>query len=246
MEKPMQRLLSHMRACMEQYDMIQSGDRVAVAVSGGKDSLVLLAAMARLRQFYPKPFAVQAVTIDPQFGGEPGDYSAIEALCQQLEVPYTVKRTQLWEIIFEVRKESNPCSLCARMRRGALHDLAKELGCNKIALGHHMDDAVETFYMNLWNNGRAESFAPLTYLSRKDLYMIRPMLFATEREVQGVANKLQLPVVKSRCPADGVTEREGVKQLLRSLMQQYPDLREKTLGALQRGDISGFGTTPKA
>ena len=237
----MQRLLSHMRACMERYEMISPGDRVAVAVSGGKDSLVLLAGLARLRQFYPQPFAIHAVTIDPQFGGEPGDYREIEALCQAWDVPYTVKRTQLWEIIFQVRQESNPCSLCARMRRGALHDLAKELDCNKIALGHHMDDAVETFYMNLWNNGRAESFAPMTYLSRKDLYMLRPMLFATEREVLGVANKLQLPVVKSRCPADGNTERESVKQLLRGLMQQYPDLREKTLGAMQRGDISGFG-----
>lgn len=236
----MQKLLSYMRSACQQYEMIKDGDRIAVGVSGGKDSMALLAAMANLRKFYPEKFELVAITLDPRFGGEDGDYSEIEKLCETLEVEYIVKRTQLAEVIFDIRKESNPCSLCARMRRGALHDAAIAAGCNKIALGHHLDDVAETFIMNLFNGGTLDCFMPVTYLSRKDLYMIRPMIFARESDCARVARKENLPVVKSRCPADGTTERQDVKEFLNSLEKKYGSVRHKILGAMQRKGINGY------
>lgn len=236
----MQKLLSYMRSACQQYEMIKDGDRIAVGVSGGKDSMALLAAMANLRKFYPEKFELVAITLDPRFGGEDGDYSEIEKLCEKLEVEYIVKRTQLAEVIFDIRKESNPCSLCARMRRGALHDAAIAAGCNKIALGHHLDDVAETFIMNLFNGGTLDCFMPVTYLSRKDLYMIRPMIFARESDCARVVRKENLPVVKSRCPADGTTERQDVKEFLNSLEKKYGSVRHKILGAMQRKEINGY------
>ena len=232
--------MSYMRSAMERYDMIAPGDRVAVGLSGGKDSVALLCALAQMRKFYPQPYALFAVSIDPQFGGVQTDYSPLEELCAKLDVPYTIKRTEIGPIIFDVRREPNPCSLCARMRRGALHDTVKEIGCNKLALGHHMDDAVETFMMNLLNEARIGCFSPVTYLSRKDLTMIRPMVFARESDCARVVRRLELPVVKSCCPADGATEREHMKHLLTSLEKDYGDVRQKILGAMQRGSLNGF------
>lgn len=229
-----------MRSACQQYEMIKDGDRIAVGVSGGKDSVALLAAMANLRIFYPAKFELVAITLDPRFGGEDADYSAIEELCQKLDVEYIIKRTQLAEVIFDIRKESNPCSLCARMRRGALHDAAKAAGCNKIALGHHLDDVAETFIMNLFNGGTLDCFMPVTYLSRKDIYMIRPMIFARESDCARVCRKENLPVVKSKCPADGTTERQEVKEFLNSLEKKYGNVREKILGAMQRKEINGY------
>lgn len=236
----MQKLMSYMRSAMEQYDMIQDGDNVAVGLSGGKDSVTLLYALARMRIFYPKKYSVTAVSIDPQFGGVPTDYSALQELCEKIDVPYIIKRTEIGPIIFDVRKETNPCSLCARMRRGALHDTVKEAGCNKLALGHHMDDAVETFMMNLLNEARIGCFSPVTYLSRKELTMIRPMVFARESDCARVARRENLPIVKSKCPADGVTERQHTKELLTMLEKDYGDVRQKILGAMQRGNLNGF------
>ncbi|MDY5948253.1 MAG: tRNA 2-thiocytidine biosynthesis TtcA family protein [Oscillospiraceae bacterium] len=236
----MQKLLSYMRSACQQYDMINDGDRIAVGVSGGKDSVCLLAAMANLRRFYPCKFELVAITVDPRFGGEEGDYSQIEELCKKLDVEYIIKRTQLAEVIFDIRKESNPCSLCARMRRGALHDAAKEAGCNKIALGHHLDDVAETFIMNLFNGGTLDCFMPVTYLSRKDIYMIRPLIFARESDCARVVRRENLPVVKSKCPADGHTERQEVKEFLSSLEKKYGDVRHKILGAMQRKEINGY------
>lgn len=229
-----------MRSACQQYDMINDGDRIAVGVSGGKDSVCLLAAMANLRRFYPCKFELVAITVDPRFGGEEGDYSQIEELCKKLDVEYIIKRTQLAEVIFDIRKESNPCSLCARMRRGALHDAAKEVGCNKIALGHHLDDVAETFIMNLFNGGTLDCFMPVTYLSRKDIYMIRPLIFARESDCARVVRRENLPVVKSKCPADGHTERQEVKEFLSSLEKKYGDVRHKILGAMQRKEINGY------
>lgn len=229
-----------MRSACQQYDMINDGDRIAVGVSGGKDSVCLLAAMANLRRFYPCKFELVAITVDPRFGGEEGDYSQIEELCKKLDVEYIIKRTQLAEVIFDIRKESNPCSLCARMRRGALHDAAKEAGCNKIALGHHLDDVAETFIMNLFNGGTLDCFMPVTYLSRKDIYMIRPLIFARESDCARVVRRENLPVVKSKCPADGQTERQEVKEFLSSLEKKYGDVRHKILGAMQRKEINGY------
>lgn len=229
-----------MRSACQQYDMIKDGDRIAVGVSGGKDSVALLAAMANLRIFYPAKFELVAITLDPRFGGEDADYSAIEEFCKEHEIEYIIKRTQLAEVIFDIRKESNPCSLCARMRRGALHDAAIAEGCNKIALGHHLDDVAETFIMNLFNGGTLDCFMPVTYLSRKDIHMIRPMIFARESDCARVVRKENLPTVKSKCPADGATERQEVKEFLNSLEKKYGNVREKILGAMQRKEINGY------
>ena len=235
----MQRLMSLMRSAMEKYNMIEAGDRIAVCVSGGKDSVALLYALAQLRRFYPIPFEIEALTLEMGFPGG-SDFSPVADLCEKLEVPYTLKPTEIGRIVFDVRREENPCSLCARMRRGALHDAAKALGCNKIALGHHLDDAAETFYMNLLLGGRIGCFSPVGYLSNKDLHMIRPMVLAFERDVSRAGGRLSLPVVKSKCPADGNTKRQEVKELIRTLEKDYDRLRIKTIGALQRAGVDGW------
>lgn len=236
----MQQLMSYMRAAMEKYEMVEDGDVIAVGVSGGKDSIALLYALAQMRRFYPEKYELKAITLDPCFENKEGNYSEIKALCKTLGVEYTVKKTNLYHIIFETRKEKNPCSLCARMRRGLLHDTAKELGCNKIALGHHLDDAAQTALMNLLNGGVFECFSPKSYLSRKDLYMIRPMIFAPEKHIIKAAKKENLPVVKSLCPADGVTERQDVGELIEKLGEKYENLPSKILHALQKGGTSGW------
>lgn len=236
----LKKLLSLTRAAVDKYNMIESGDKIAVGVSGGKDSVALLCALARLRKFYPKPFELVAITLDYQFGGKPQDFTKIKELCVSLDVPYIIKETNLWEIIFEIRKEKNPCALCAKMRRGILHDVAKEQGCNKIALGHHADDAAETFLMNLLNGGNIGSFSPVSYLSNKKLYQIRPFVFAFEHDVERAVKNANLPIVKSNCPADKNTEREKTKLFLKELEQNYPSARKKILGAMERGHISGW------
>jgi len=232
------RVLSYTRRAVDDYNMIEEGDRVAVGISGGKDSMTLLCALADLRRFYPKKFDIVAITIDMGFEGS--DFSSVAEFCRKIEVEYHVIPTQISTVIFDVRKESNPCSLCAKMRRGALHSAAKELGCNRVALGHHFDDVVETFMMNLFFEGRLGCFQPVTYLSRRDLYLIRPMIYMPEKDVRYFASKADLPVVKSLCPADGNTEREEMKKLLASLERQNKGLRYRIFGAIQRGEIDGF------
>ncbi len=236
----MQILMSRMRAAMEKYNMIEDGDRIAVGVSGGKDSLALLYALSEMRRFYPKKYEVVAITADMNFFGKPADFSEITSLCEKLGVSHIIKKTELYHIIFETRKEKNPCSLCARMRRGILHDVTKEIGCNKLALGHHMDDAAETFMMNLLSGGRIESFRPVTYLSRKDLTMIRPMIFATEKEVLSAARRAELPTVESPCPMDKTSNRNEMKQLLIELNNKYPSVKEKIIGGLQSAELNGW------
>ncbi len=229
-----------MRAACQRYNMIDDGDKILVGISGGKDSLALLAALSSMRRFYPKKYEIAAVTIDPCFNGEWGDYSKIEELCRRLEVEYTVKRTALATLIFDVRKEKNPCSLCARMRRGALHNAAKELGCNKVALGHHLDDVAETFIMNLFNGATLDCFMPVTYMSRKGITVIRPLIYARESDCARVARKENLPVFKSLCPADGNTEREETKLFLTSLEKKYGGVRQKILDAMEKKEINGY------
>lgn len=236
----MQEILSRTRAALDKYNMISEGDTVAVGVSGGKDSVLLLAALARLSRFYPKKFNIKAITADPRFGGADTDYSEIEKLCETLKVEYIIRRTSLGEIIFSQRKEKNPCSLCARMRRGILHDTAKENGCNKIAFGHHLDDAVETFFMNLINGGSISCFSPVTYLSNKDITLIRPFVLVEERVIQNACVRLKLPAVKSRCPADGATNRQRTKEFIENLGKTQPDIKQKIIGAMQRSGISGW------
>ena len=232
------RILSFTRRAIDDYDMIREGDKIAVGVSAGKDSLTLLCALAELRRFYPKKFELCAITVDMGFDGT--DFSRIRKLCEELDVPYTVVPTEISRIIFDVRKEKNPCSLCAKMRRGALHTAAKELGCNTVALGHHFDDVVETFMLNLFFEGRLGCFQPVTYLSRMDLRLIRPMIYMPDKDVRYFAKNAELPVVKSTCPADGNTQREEMKQLLARLDRENRGLRYRIFGAIQRGEIDGF------
>ena len=236
----MQRLMSEMRACIEHYSMIDDGDKICVGVSGGKDSVALFVALAEMRRFLKKDYTLYAVSINMNFGGKPTDFSKIQELADRYEIHYVSKDTRIGEIIFDVREESSPCSLCSRMRRGALHDAAKELGCNKIALGHHLDDAVETFFMNILRGGSIGCFSPTTYLSRKDLTMIRPMLYAKESDVVRAVNNFNLPVLQSTCPADGNTERQRVKELLQNLEKDYENLRNKVITALEKAEIDGW------
>ncbi len=236
----MQKLAGLMRRAIEKYDMIQPGDRIAVGVSGGKDSLALLVGLVKLRSYIGIPYEVVAITLDPSFNGVQTDYSPVAKLCEELGVPYILKRTEIGQIIFDVRNESNPCSLCARMRRGCLHDAAKENNCNKIALGHHYDDAIETFIMNLFQEGRIGCFQPVTYLSRKDLTMIRPMVMAEESLISAAAHHENLPIVKSKCPVDGCTNRERTKEWIRMMDKENKGFKKRLYGAMERGHVSGF------
>ncbi len=234
----MKRILSLTRKCVQDYDMIAPGDKIAVGVSGGKDSLVLLKALAELREFYPAEFSIVAVTVDP---GIPGmDFAPIVEYCNNLNIEYKIVKSQLYDIIFNIRKESNPCSLCAKMRRGMLHDAAIAEGCNKVALGHHFDDAVETFMLSQVYEGRLSCFFPVTWLDRKQITMIRPMLYVTESIIRGAARRLELPVVENPCPADGNTKRQEIKDLLRDLNSKYPGIRERIFGAIERLPLPGW------
>ncbi len=241
--KELQRILSYVRRAVDEYSMIEEGDKIAVGVSAGKDSLTLLEAMAALRIFYPKKFELIAITVDMGFEG--ADFTKIRHMCERLNVPYIIEKTEIAKIIFDVRKEKNPCSLCAKMRRGVLYEAARREGCQRVALGHHFDDAVETFMLNLFYEGRLGCFSPVSYLSRTDLYMIRPMIYLPEKEVRYFANKRGLPVSKSPCPADGNTEREEMKQLLATLDRENKGLKYRIFGAMQRGEIDGFKPSGK-
>ena len=232
-------ILSYTRRAVDDYQMIRPNDKIAVGVSAGKDSLALLCAMAALKRFYPIPFDLMAITVDMGFEGGT-DFSPIAKLCEALDVPYKVVPSEIAKIIFEVRKEPNPCSLCAKLRRGALHNAAKAEGCTSVALGHHFDDAVETFMLNLFYEGRIGCFQPVTYLSRVGLYVIRPLLYAPEKEVAAFAKEADLPVVPSACPANENTQREEMKQLLARLERDNKGLRYRIFGAMQRGEVDGF------
>ncbi len=233
----MQRMVGLLRRCVEDYEMIQEGDRIAVGVSGGKDSLVLLRLMAALREYHNRPFSLHAVTVDMGLGM---DYSGVEALCRELEVPFTLVKTEIGPIIFDYRKEKNPCSMCAKMRRGALNQAILDLGLNKLALGHHYDDAVETFLMSLLYEGRISCFQPVTELDRTGVIQIRPMLYIHEKTVDNFARREGLPVVENRCPADKHTKREEIKNLVFRLSQEYPDLKERIFGAMQRYPLAAW------
>ncbi len=211
--------------------MIAPGDRIAVGVSGGKDSMTLLIALAKLSKFYPIPFTVEGISLD--MGGGM-DFSPVAKLCQALEVEYTLIPTEISHIIFDVRKEKNPCSMCAKMRRGALHEALNQRGISKIALGHHYDDAVETFLLSLFYEGRISCFQPNTWLDRTEIMQIRPLLYCGENVIRGAVQRLDIPVVHNPCPANGCTKRQEVKDLLVTLKTQYPDLKQKIFGAMQR------------
>ena len=227
----MQKLMGLVRRCVDDYDMIKAGDKIAVGVSGGKDSVVLLRLLAGLREYFDKPFELAAITIDMGLGM---DYTEIGNLCRELDVPYHIVKTEIAPIIFDHRKEKNPCSMCAKMRRGALNQAILDKGFNKLALGHHYDDAVETFMMNLLFEGRIGCFQPVTNLDRTGIIQIRPMLYIHERTVDNFAVRQNLPIIENRCPVDKTTKREEVKKLVYDLSSTYPDLKERIFGAMQR------------
>ena len=240
----MKTVLGCVRKADTDFDMIAPGDRVAVGISGGKDSLLLLYALSLYRKFSHKDFTLHAITL--KMGLEPFDVAPIAALCEKLEVPYPVIATEIAHIIFDVRKESNPCALCAKMRRGALNDAALELGCNKLALGHHRDDAIETLLMSLLFEGRLHTFHPNTYLSRRNITVIRPMIYVPEKHVKHMVRELDLPLVKNPCPADGNSKREEIKQLIRTLSKDYPQIKDYMLSALRNTDQYGLWDIKKA
>ncbi|MBE6940425.1 MAG: tRNA 2-thiocytidine(32) synthetase TtcA [Ruminococcaceae bacterium] len=236
----MQHILGLVRRCVEDYQMIEAGETVAVGVSGGKDSMLALAALAQLRHFYPKPFQLEAITLET---GMPGmDFEPVADYCRQLEVPYTRIQVPVYQIVFEERKEKNPCSLCAKMRRGSLNTALKEKGISKIALGHHYDDAVETLLMNLLFEGRIGCFQPVTWLDRMEIMQIRPLLYCREEEIRRTVKRMELPVVSNPCPADGSSRRQEIKELLEQLSGRYPDLKQKLFGAIQRYPLYGWDT----
>ncbi len=236
--KELQRILSFTRRAVDDYHMIEAGDRIAVGVSGGKDSLTLVAALAEMRRFYPLPYTLCGVTVDMGFPGS--DYTAIADFCAERGVEYRVVKTDIAEIIFDIRKEKNPCSLCANMRRGALHAAAVELGCNRVALGHHFDDVVDTLMLNLFFEGRFGCFSPVTYLSNTKLHLIRPLLYAQEKDVLYYVRHANLPIIESLCPENHATERENMKNLLKELEANNKGLRHRLFGALCRSGIDGY------
>ena len=229
----LQQVLSQVRRAADDYEMIQDGDKIAVGISGGKDSLTLLYALSALRRFYPHPFELHAVTVD--LGFENLNLGKIEALCKELDVPYTIVPTQIASIVFDQRKEKNPCALCAKMRKGALNEAIRGAGCNKIAYAHHKDDVVETLMLSLIYEGRFHTFAPVTFLDRMNLTVIRPLVYMKEADVIGFVHKHDVPVVKSPCPADGHTRREYVKQMLRQLNLENPGVKDRMFTAVQSG-----------
>ena len=235
----MQKMLSYVRRAVDQYHMIEEGDVIAVGVSGGKDSLALLATLANLRRFYPKKFELKAITLE--MGYEEMDFTPVAELCKKLDVEYITRQTDIKTIVFDIRQEENPCSLCAKMRRGALNDTAKQCGCNKVALGHHYDDVIETVMMSLLYEGRFNCFLPMTYLNRRDITVIRPMIYAPEAYIKSLVRRLELPVVHNPCPADGNTKREEIKQLIRTLEHQNHGVRQRIFGAVQRYPLRGWG-----
>ena len=227
----MQKLIGLVRRCVEDYRMIEAGDRIGVGVSGGKDSLALLVFLAELKKYFPASFYLEAITIDMGLGM---DYSGIEKFCRELEVPFTLVKTEIAPIIFDHCKEKNPCSMCAKMRRGALNQTLLEHNLNKLALGHHYDDAVETFLMSLLFEGRISCFQPVTDLDRTGIIQIRPMLYIHEKTVDSFATRHELPVLTNRCPVDKTTKRTEIKNLIYDLSATYPDLKERIFGAMQR------------
>ena len=231
------------RRAVDDYHMIQEGDRVAVGVSGGKDSMLLLVALNHLKGYYPQHFDLEAITIELGFEGM--DFTPVGELCDKLEIPYTCLKTDIKEIVFDVRKEDNPCSLCSKMRRGALNDAIKERGISKLALGHHFDDAVETYMMSLLFEGRISCFRPVTYLDRSGVTQIRPLIYAGEQKIANLAAELQLPIVDNPCPEDKTSKRYEIKKLLAQMCTDYPDMKSKIFGAMQRLPLQGWSVEGK-
>ena len=234
----LQQLYSYTRKAIDHYQLIESGDKIAIGISGGKDSLTLLYALSGLRRFYPQKFDLVAVTVD--LGYENFDLTAVSKLCHDLDVPYHIVNTEIAKILFEERNEKPTCSLCAKMRKGALNQAIKELGCNKVAYAHHMDDIIETMFLSMIYEGKFYTFPPVTKLDKTNLKVIRPLMYVLEADVIGFKNKYELPVVKNPCPADGYTRREYTKQLIRQINQENPGVKKRFFHAIETGNIEGW------
>lgn len=234
----LQTIMGQARRAIDDYNMIEEGDKIAIGLSGGKDSLTLLHALYNLRRYYPKKFNIIAITIHP--GSDTFKTDELEKMCKKLGIEYIIYNSNISKVVFDIRKEKNPCSLCANMRRGMLNSIAIENGCTKIALGHHSDDVIETFLMSIFLNGKIHTFSPVTYLSRSDVRVIRPFIYVSEKDIRAVARKLDFPVVGKCCPMDGVSKREYMKDLIRSLGHDIPKIKANLLGAIKRSDIKGW------
>ncbi len=234
----MKKILSRLRRGVEDYDMIKSGDRIAVGVSGGKDSLVALLAMKNLQKFYPENFSLEAITIDLGFSDM--DYEPIKRLCEESDIPYHIEKTDIKQIVFDYRKEESPCSLCAKLRRGAMCSVAKEKNINKIVYGHHFDDVINTYFLSLIYEGRINTFSPVTYLERMDVTVIRPFIYVEEGEIKRYAQKNNLPVVKNSCPADKNTKRQYARDLVWKLENENHGFRKRLFTAIQKSGINGW------
>ena len=234
----LQKLLSYVRRAVDDYNMICEGDKIAVGISGGKDSLSMLVALKALQRFYPKKFELEAISVSLGFDGM--DFSPVQELCDKIGVNYTVVKTDIGEIIFDARKEKNPCSLCAKMRKGALNDAVESLGCNKIALGHNRDDVIETFFMAMFYEGRIYTFSPVTFLDRKKIHSIRPLMYVPEKDIKAFVKKENIVVVKNKCPVDGQTKREDIKNFIHEQALKYDHFDEKIFGAIKRSGIGGW------
>ncbi len=233
--KHIKKILGQVRKALQDYDMIKPGDKIAVGVSGGKDSLTLLIALSQLRRFYPIPFELEAITLTLGIGEF--DLTPVKELCKQLNVNYTIEETLIGKIIFEARNEENPCSLCANMRRGALHNVAKDLGCSRVALAHHKDDVIETFLLSLFYEGRIHTFSPVTYLDRKDLHVIRPLIYAEEKDIRGFIKSSGITPVPSPCTINGLTKRQDIKEFIKDMSKEKRDLKSNIFGAIKRSKI---------
>ncbi|MBQ8185469.1 MAG: tRNA 2-thiocytidine(32) synthetase TtcA [Clostridia bacterium] len=237
--KELQKLLSTARQATERYDMIADGDRIAVGLSGGKDSAALLLALAKMQPFYPKKYTLCAVTVNLGFPDMP--LEPLRAWCESLGVAYHIENTQIAKIVFDERREKNPCALCAKLRRGALMNAVQDMGANKLALGHHLDDAAETFMMTLMHEGRIGCYSPVTVYADRGISMIRPLIYSREKDIAAVVRAENVPIVKSTCPEDGHTEREEMKKLLREFDNAHRGLYKRILGAMERRQIDGWG-----
>lgn len=234
----MKHILSRTRRAIEDYNMIQEGDRIAVGISGGKDSLAALLAMKRLQFFYPKKFYLEAITIDMGFDNM--DFTEIEKLCKNYDIPYYTEKSEIKQIIFDYRKEENPCSLCANLRRGAMCTAAKERNINKIVYGHHFDDVVNTFFLSLFFEGRINCFSPVTYLERMDVTVLRPLIYVEERDIKRFAQANDIPVVKSTCPADKNTKRQYIADIVANLEHENHGFKKRIFTAVQNSGIKGW------
>lgn len=234
----MQKILGYMRKAIDNYNMIEDGDKIAVALSGGKDSVTMLMGLKNLQRFYPKKFDIIAITINPGF--EEFDTNLLKNICKNIDVPLIIENGHMKEIVFDIRQEKNPCSLCANIRRGMLNSIATREGCTKIAVGHNEDDVLETFIMNLFYAGSINTFAPMSYMDRSKMTLIRPLIYAPEKYIRNFVKRNNITVMPKACPMDGVSKREDIKNLLKNLQKDIPNIRANLYGAIKRGNVNGF------